>query len=303
MTYIKNQILQNNALEAWTMAVRYCDYILEGKATLGYRKHFVSALHNAVELFVKQLMLNNTDYRVAQLKNGCNSDGQLARDFYNSIDLNAYFSSLDDQTMKKFFSIEFNKMIDMTNDLFSEYYQNQGASVKGDLSLLNRLRNSEMHFYINKNTFLLEKEFQQLYNFMIKFYNILHFYLLLPFFGWAEFGRCEYTKLQFDRQPLSDFTYRNAVKNTEFVRELKKQLEDEIFSAFTGDSAFDIADSIAGVINEYQGNRFNDLWIYVDMMLGYKILTYYDEIEEYEIEGQYGIEKGCNVYRHYCIDI
>ena len=36
MAYIKNQILQNNALEAW--------------AILEYRKHFVSALHNAVEL-------------------------------------------------------------------------------------------------------------------------------------------------------------------------------------------------------------------------------------------------------------
>ena len=50
MTYIKNQILQNNALEAWAMSIRYCDCILEGKATLEYRKHFVSALHNAVEI-------------------------------------------------------------------------------------------------------------------------------------------------------------------------------------------------------------------------------------------------------------
>ena len=104
------------------MAVRYCDYILGGKATLEYRKHFVSALHNSVELFIKQLMLNHTDYRVTQLKKGCNSDGQPARDFYNSEDLNVYFSSLDEQTMRKFFSIEFNKMIDLTNDLFSEYY-------------------------------------------------------------------------------------------------------------------------------------------------------------------------------------
>lgn len=56
--------LQNNAFEAWAMSIRYCDHILEGKATLEYCKHFVSALHNAVELFVKQLMLNNTDYRV-----------------------------------------------------------------------------------------------------------------------------------------------------------------------------------------------------------------------------------------------
>lgn len=46
------------------MSIRYCDCILEGKAALEYRKHFVSALHNAVELFVKQLILNNTDYQV-----------------------------------------------------------------------------------------------------------------------------------------------------------------------------------------------------------------------------------------------
>ncbi len=196
MTYIKNQILQNNALEAWAMSIRYCDYILEGKATLEYRKHFVSALHNAVELFVKQLMLNNTDYRVIQLKNGCNSDGQPARDFYNSKDLNDYFSGLDEQTMKKFFSIEFNKMIDITNDLFSEYYApNSGTSVKAALSLLNKLRNSETHFFIDKDAFLLEKEFQQLYNFMIVFYDILHFYSLLPF--WGRFERWEYAKLQF----------------------------------------------------------------------------------------------------------
>lgn len=91
-------------------------------------------------------MLNKTDYRVIHFKNGCNSDGQPARDFYNSKDLNDYFSDLDEQTMKKFFSIEFNKMIDITNDLFSEYYaRNSGTSVKGALSLLNKLRNSEMH--------------------------------------------------------------------------------------------------------------------------------------------------------------
>ena len=76
-------------------------------------------------------MLNNTDYRVIQLKNGGNSDEHPARDFYNSKDLNAYFSSLDEQTMKKFFSIEFHKIVDITNELFSEYYdQNGDTSVK-----------------------------------------------------------------------------------------------------------------------------------------------------------------------------
>ena len=90
---------------------------------------------------------------------------------------------------------------------------------------------------------------------------------------------------------------------TKFVRNLIEQLEREIFPASIGGSSFDIADSIACVLNEYQGNRFEDLWIYIETMLGFKILTYHDEAEEYEIEGQYGIEKGCNVYRQYYIDI
>lgn len=38
------------------MDVYYCDEILKGKATLIYRKNYVSALHNVVELFVKQRM-------------------------------------------------------------------------------------------------------------------------------------------------------------------------------------------------------------------------------------------------------
>lgn len=87
-----------------------------------------------------------------------------------------------------------------------------------------------------------------------------------------------------------------------FIHYFKKQLEGEIFSA-SGYSAFDIADSIACVLNEYQGNKFDDLWIYVETMLGYKILTYHDEAEEYEIEGQYGMEKGCSVYRQYYINL
>ena len=122
-----------------------------------------------------------------------------------------------------------------------------------------------MHFFLDKDTFLLEKEFQQLHNFMIVFYNILHFYSLLPI--WGRFERWEYTKLQFSRQTLSNFTYGNAVRNTKFVRDL-------------------IADSIARVLNECQGNRFEDLWIYIEAMPGYKILACHDEAEEYKIKGQ-----------------
>lgn len=84
-------ILRENALEAWSMAIKYCNDISIGKATLEYRKHFVSSLHNAVELFIKQRMLDVNDYRVVEIKNGILSNGQPAKDFYNAIDLNTYF--------------------------------------------------------------------------------------------------------------------------------------------------------------------------------------------------------------------
>lgn len=42
-------ILQDNALESWAMAIKYSNFILNGKAILQYRKQFVSSLHNAVE--------------------------------------------------------------------------------------------------------------------------------------------------------------------------------------------------------------------------------------------------------------
>ena len=144
-------------------------------------------------------------------------------------------------------------------------------------------------FLLIRTHFLLEKEFQQLHNFMIEFYNILHFYSLLPF--WGRFGRWEYAKLQFDRQTLFDFTYRNAVKNTKFVKTLKEQLEGEIFPASEEVQHLILPIVLPSVINEYQGNKFDDLWVYVETMLGNKILSYHDEADEYEIEGQYGIER------------
>ncbi len=62
------RILQNNAIEAWCAAIEIDNEILKGKATLRYRKQFVSSLHNAVELFVKQRMLDMNDYRVLLIR-------------------------------------------------------------------------------------------------------------------------------------------------------------------------------------------------------------------------------------------
>ena len=58
------QILLDNAYEAWKNAILYHDKIKKGYSTLEYQKGFVSSLHNAVELFLKQIMLNNNDHDV-----------------------------------------------------------------------------------------------------------------------------------------------------------------------------------------------------------------------------------------------
>lgn len=47
-------VLMENAFEAWAAAIRFCDDIKDGKATLQYQKNFVLSLHNAVELIMKQ---------------------------------------------------------------------------------------------------------------------------------------------------------------------------------------------------------------------------------------------------------
>ena len=95
-------ILEDNALEAWAKAIEDCIDIRKGKVTLGYRKNFVGHLHNAVELFVKQRMLNAGDHRVASVKNLNNPEGRPLREYYARDDLNNYFKDLDSETRGKF---------------------------------------------------------------------------------------------------------------------------------------------------------------------------------------------------------
>ena len=98
------KILLENALESWALAIYYCDEIIAGKATLANKKHFVDSLQNAIELFVKQQMLNVTDYRVAEVRH-CDSNGQPLKDCLSSTNLNQYFCNSSTTDMDKFISI------------------------------------------------------------------------------------------------------------------------------------------------------------------------------------------------------
>ena len=88
-------VLMENAFEAWAAAIRFCDDIKDGKATLQYQKDFVLSLHNAVELIMKQMLLNNNDHRVAEVRKAKNeADAKLLFDYFKATDLNSFFDTL-----------------------------------------------------------------------------------------------------------------------------------------------------------------------------------------------------------------
>lgn len=86
------QVLMENAFEAWAAAIRLSDEIKSGKCTLQYQKSFVSSLHNAVELFMKQMMLNNNDHSVAYIpKKNMEGNLDLQERYSCAKDLNRFF--------------------------------------------------------------------------------------------------------------------------------------------------------------------------------------------------------------------
>lgn len=269
-------LLRDNALEAWAMAILYCQDILNGKVTLKYRKNFVSSLHNAVELFMKQLMLDKNDHRVCVIKGKCDANGEPAKKYYNAQDLNGFFYKIKEEDRRKFYSIEYNVLKDCSKELFQEFYSQNVKSrqeVNDALKLLGNLRNNETHFFIDKKEFLTDSEFQQLHNFMNVFYKILKHYYLLPFFGKAG---GQYKRLEFCETDLKNFSYKKVIKESKFIKKLKEDLEGKELLTGGGNSAYAIADDIIDSLTDYKEEMFDEVWTYVEAALEYKILKYKD---------------------------
>lgn len=271
------RILLDNAYISWQMAIKYCDAILAGRSTLLNRKFFVSNLQNAIELFIKQIMLDNTDYRVSEIKN-CAIDGIPAKDYYTSTNLNDYFESLPKKQLNKFRSIEFRKLIEIHKEILNDYLGDE-HTLKPQLSLLTKLRNSETHFNIESEQFLLENEFAYLYNFMIDFYGIMKYYNLLPYWGKSP---SEYKHLEFKRQVISDFSYVEAAKRSELVKKLACIANESTFETFPGETAYSITDAIISCSNTDFNNQFNEAWEYIQVLDEYGLIQI--ETTEYEVE-------------------
>ena len=260
-------VLMENAFEAWAAAIRFCDDIKDGKATLQYQKNFVSSLHNAVELIMKQMLLNDNDHRVAEIRKVKNeADAKLLLDYFKATDLNSFFDTLSNEDLSKFNTIQFNELISLHKKLFGRSLA-QGESLKTELELLQKLRNNETHFLIRQGSFLSEEDFCVLHNFMIRFYKIMETWCpidkddyelyILPYWGDPIEADSIYG---FNREPLQSFSYETAVNNSK----LAKKIAEYLYGA-PDFSPYTITKDLIEQHTELS-SQFDEIWSIVYMM-------------------------------------
>ncbi len=271
-------ILMDNAFEAWAAAIRYCNDIKDGKATLQYQKNFVSSLHNAVELIMKQMLLNNNDHRVADVRKP-KSNAKLVLDYANATNLNRFFEKLQSEELSKFKTIQFKDLISLHQELFGKSLA-QEESLQVELELLQKLRNNETHFMIHQGSFLSEEEFRVLHNFMIRFSKIMKTWcpsdgddlerFIFLYWNWFNPDGDE-SIYGFDCDPLLEFSYKTAVKKSKLAKDIAEILKDNlqcgapVFSPY--DIAFDLKNGYTGL-----SAQFEEVWAVVYMMQSLRMI-------------------------------
>ena len=265
-------VLMENAFEAWAAAIRFCDDIKDGKATLLYQKNFVSSLHNAVELIMKQMLLNDNDHRVAEIRKVKNeADAKLLLDYFKATDLNSFFDTLSNENLSKFNKIQFNELISLHKKLFGRSLV-QGESLKTELELLQKLRNNEPPFLIRQGSFLSEEDFCVLHNFMIRFYKIMETWCpidkddyelyILPYWGDPIGADSIYG---FNREPLQSFSYETAVKNSKLAKKIAELLNSDYLYGAPDFSPYTITKDLIEQHMELS-SQFDEIWSMVYMM-------------------------------------
>lgn len=204
---------------------------MKGYITLGIQKQFVSSLHNAVELCLKQKMLDKNDTSVAEIKIKDKEDAELSVKYFQKAEkglLNEFFEELSKDEISKFRSIEFNQLKTKYKKLININETEKELFTKS-LDLLQELRNNETHFYID-NSFLSEENFCKLHNFMIVFYksaveNLLVNNNLICKGHWGKKNitiNKYWQSVIFEQDKLNNFSYRQAVLENELTNEIKE---------------------------------------------------------------------------------
>lgn len=279
-------ILMDNAFEAWAAAIRYCNDIKDGKATLQYQKNFVSSLHNAVELIMKQMLLNNNDHRVAEVRKP-KSNAKLVLDYSNATNLNRFFEKLQSDDLSNFRTLQFKELISLHQELFGKSLA-QGESLQTELELLQKLRNNETHFMIHQGSFLSEEEFRVLHNFMIRFYKIMKTWCPVDgndlerfiFLYWDWFNPDNDESIYgFGCEPLDIFSYETAVHNSKLAKDIAEILKGDYpygapdFSPYT--IAKDLTEGYTGL-----SAQFDEVWAMVYMMQSLGLIVAEDILDD-----------------------
>ena len=269
----EKQILLNNAYESWIQAIKNARNIKNGLVTLQYKKLFIATLHNAVELFLKQIMLNNTDYRVAKVKpSKLDKNGEPLKSYYQSTDLNDYFKNLSPDNRKNYFSIEFAELIEIHKEILSIWLA-AGATYKPELKLLQKLRNDETHFYIEPEEFLTDAEFICLHNFMLDFNKILESADLLYI---GNMPVAEENLLCFSDAPInnSNFSFELAVKSSPKVKTISDIINNQRFDYFI--PPYELAECFEKEFSK-EGISFDEAFSYIKSMLEYDFIDFIEE--------------------------
>lgn len=278
---IVKKILLDNALESWSIAIKYCNHIKNGLSTLHYKKTFISSLHNSIELFFKQIMLDNNDKTVIDhisVKN--EDDAKLQLSFYQATDLNSFFSQIDAEYRNKFCSIDFSKLTDKNKLIKSTLDRIGILSIKEELNLLKTLRNNETHFYISSSDYLSEQEFIKLHNLMNVIFNIINDNDFLPYWGEPSYKD---RHVVFKEKELESFSYIESVKSSPITKSIVNTLNGTQLFGF-GDSAFDLTEQYFEELNEQNKSvnfDFNDVLSIMTLLQQYNFI-HFNQINDYE---------------------
>ena len=164
----------------------------------------------------------------------------------------------------------------------------KGTSFESELALLQKLRNNETHFLIRQGSFLSEENFLELHNFMIRFYKIVKSWWpedgndleqsIFLWWDWFSPDKDDNT-YRFECEPLQDFTYESAVKNSKLAKDIAEILKGNYQYGGPDFSPFTIAKELT---EGYTGltAQFGEVWAMVYMMQKFKIIVVDDILDD-----------------------
>lgn len=256
-----NKILIDNAYEAWKNAVRYHRRILNGLFTLENKKGFVSSLHNAVELFLKQIMLDDNNHKVAWVrKTNTIESAQMQLNYLKSTDLNTFFELLSANELLTFYSIDFTELMQKAHKLLNTP-ESDKYIITDALQKLQDLRNAETHFYVDEKQYLIENDFIVLWRFMSVFYKLVANKDLFPCETISSSGKTikfvdEMYRVNIDYRCNEEFCYISTLKQNSIYQKIIKRLTN--IHQFNGDARIADVDNLSWEVWRYgKGNRFS----------------------------------------------